>query len=93
MDTRSKEMHSKTEISITESYSSHFRLPLPYSFSVISGKSFKKRTPTHQVRYEERVLIRFQGRFFQNPDKYCNSSNHLIKWFYVSFAKVMQTCS
>ena len=52
MDTRSKEMHSKTEISITESYSSHFRLPLPYSFSVISGKSFKK----------ELQLIRFDTR-------------------------------
>ena len=42
MDTRSKEMHSKTEISITESYSSHFRLPLPYS--VISSKSLKKNS-------------------------------------------------
>ncbi len=44
MDTRSKEMHSKTEISITESYSSRFRLPLPYSFSVVSSKSLKKNS-------------------------------------------------
>ena len=76
MDTRSKEMHSKTEISITESYSSRFRLPLPYSFSVISSKSLKKNsnssgsirgagldTISRQILPESRKILQFVQPF------------------------------